>query len=149
MSYMERYELNTVINRPIEEAFAFLENLENDLKWRREWVDARKMSKGTIGIGTRFSLFAKAFGRRIETVYETIEYEPNRLAAWKAMSGPLPLTFRRTFEHVEGGTRITIIYEAELRGFFKLVMSLLAGSVKRQHEGDLRKLKELLESHAL
>lgn len=146
---MERYELNTVINRPIEEVFAVLANLENDLKWRSEWVDARKTSEGPIGIGTRFSLFAKAFGRRIETVYETIQCEPNRIAAWKAMSGPLPLTFQRTFERVEGGTRITIKYEAELRGFFKLVMSLLAGSVTRQHEGDLRKLKELMESRAL
>lgn len=94
-------------------------------------------------------MFAKAFGRRIETVYETIEYEPNRIAAWKAMSGPIPLTFRRTVERVEGGTRITIIYEAELCGFFKLVMPLLAGSVRRQHEGDLRKLKEQMEARAL
>ena len=36
-----------------------------------------------------------------------------------------------------------------LRGFFKLVMSLLAGSVKRQHEDDLHKLKELMEARAL
>jgi hypothetical protein len=88
-------------------------------------VDAKKTSEGTIGLGTHFSLFAKAFGRRIETVYKTIEYEPNRIAAWKAMSGPIPLTFRRAVERVEGGTHITIIYEAELRGFFKLVMPLL------------------------
>jgi len=26
------FELTTVINRPIEEAFAFLSNLENDIK---------------------------------------------------------------------------------------------------------------------
>lgn len=146
---MERYELNNVINRPIEEVFTVLSNLENDLKWRSEWVDARKTSEGPIGPGSRFSLFAKAFGRRIETVYETIEYEPNRIAAWKAMSGPLPLTFRRAIKLVEGGTRITIIYEAELRDFFKLVMPLLAGSIRRQHEGDLRKLKDLMEAHAL
>jgi hypothetical protein len=94
-------------------------------------------------------LVGKFLGRRIGTVYEVIEYEPNRSAAWKTVSGPLPLTFRRTFERVEGGTRFTIRYEAELRGFFKLVMPLLAGSVKRQHEGDLHKVKELMETDAL
>jgi len=146
---MQRYELSTVINRPVAEVFAVLENLENDLKWRTEWVDARKTSDRPIGIGTRFSLFAKAFGRRIETVYETIQYEPNRTAAWKAMSGPLPLTFQRTLEPIDGGTRLTIRYEADLRGFFKLIMPLLAGSVTRQHAGDLRKLKELMEARAL
>ena len=143
---MDAFELSIVIIRPIEHVFAVLANLENDLKWRREWVDAKKTSRGPIGIGTRFSLFGKAFGRRIETVYETIKYEPNRIAAWKAVSGPLPLTFQRTFERVEGGTQVSIRYEAEVRGLFKLIMSLLAGTVKRQHEGDLRKVKELMET---
>lgn len=146
---MERFELNTVINRPIEEVFAILANLENDLRWRNEWVDARKTSDGPIGIGTHFSLIAKTFGQRIETVYETIQYEPNRIAAWKAMSGPLPLTFQRTLEHVDGGTRVTVRYEVELRGFFKLAMPFMIGSVTRQHEGDMRKLKELMEARAL
>lgn len=146
---MDAFELSIMINRPTEEVFAVLANLENDLKWRSEWVDARKTSEGPIGIGSRFSLFAKAFGRRIETVYETIQYEPNQVAAWKVMSGPIPLTFQRIFERVEGGTRFTIRYEVEVRGFFKLVMSLLAGSVTRQHEGDLRKVKDLMEARAL
>lgn len=146
--FKERFELNTIINRPIEEVFAVLANLENDLKWRNEWVDAKKTSEGSIGLGTRFSLVAKAFGRPSETIYETIQYEPNRIAAWKAKSGPLPLTFLRTLERVEGGTRVTVRYEVELRGFFKLVMPFMIGSVTRQHRGDLRKLKELLEACA-
>jgi uncharacterized membrane protein len=141
--------LSTIINRPSEDIFAVLTNLENDLKWRSEWVDARKTSEGPIGIGTRFSLFAKAFGRRIETVYETIQYEPSRIVRWKAMSGPIPLIFQRSFESIEGGTRLTIRYQAELRGFMKLAMSFMIGSVKKQHEGDLRKLKELMEARAL
>jgi uncharacterized membrane protein len=146
---MEGFELTIVINRPIEEAFGFLSNLENDIKWRSEWVETRNTSGGPIGVGSTFCLTGEFLSRRIPTTYEVIEYEPNRRAAWKTVSGPLPLTFRRTFERVEGGTRFAIKYEAELRGFFKLVMPLLAGSVKRQHEGDLRKVKELMEARAL
>ena len=110
------------------------------------------MSGGSPGAGATFRLTGVFLGRRIPTVYEVIEYEQNRSAAWKTVSGPLPLIFQRTFERGEGrgagGTRFTVRYEAELRGFFKLVMPLLAGSVKRQHEGDLRKLKELMEARA-
>ena len=146
---MEGFELTIVINQPIEEAFGFLSNLENDIKWRSEWVETRKTSEGPIGVGSTFCLTGEFLGRRVPTTYEVIEYEPNRSAAWKAVSGPLPLKFQRTFERVEGGTRFTIRYEAEVRGFFKLVMPLLAGSVKRQHEGDLRKVKELMEARAL
>jgi uncharacterized membrane protein len=148
VSQVKGFELSIVINRPIEDVFAELTNLENDLKWRREWVDAKKTSDGPIGIGTRFSLVGETLGRRIETVYETIKYEPNRIAAWKAVSGPLPLTFQRIFERVEDGTQVTIRYEADVRGLFKLVMSLLAASVRRQHEGDLRRVKEQMENRA-
>jgi uncharacterized membrane protein len=145
---MEGFELSIVINRPIEEVFAVLADLENDVKWRSEWVETKNMSGDSLGVGATFRLTGAFLGRRIPTMYEVIEYEPNRSAAWKTVSGPLPLKFQRTFERGEGGTRFTIKYEAEVRGLFKLVMSLLAGTVKRQHKGDLRKVKELMETRA-
>jgi uncharacterized membrane protein len=146
---MEGFELSIVINRPIEEVFGFLANLENDIKWRSEWVETKNTSGGAFGVGATFCLTGEFLGRRVPTIYEVTEYEPNRNAAWKAVSGPLPLKFWRTFERGEGGTRFTIKYEAEVRGFFNLVMLFLAGTVKRQHEGDLRKVKELMEARAL
>lgn len=146
---MEGFELSIVISRPIEDVFAVLANLENDIKWRSEWVETKNTSGGAFGVGATFCLTGEFLGRRVPTIYEVIEYEPNRSAAWKTLSGPLPLKFQRTFERIEGGTRFTIRYEAEVRGFIKLVMSLLAGTVKQQHEGDLRKVKELMETRAL
>ena len=146
---MEGFELSIVINQPIEEVFGFLTNLENDLKWRSEWVNAKNTSGGPLSVGATFRLSSELLGRQIPTVYEVIEYEPNQVAAWKAVSGPLPLTFRRTFERVEGGTRVTIRYEAEIRGFLKLAGPLVARMGKRQLEGDFPKLKELMEARAL
>jgi uncharacterized membrane protein len=94
-------------------------------------------------------LVSEFLGRRIETEYEVTEYEPNRITAWKTVSGPLPLTFRRIFERVQGGTRVTIRYEVEPRGFFRLVEPLVVSMGKRQLEGDFPKLKELMEAPAL
>src|SRR3990172_13310591 len=98
---MVGFELSIVINRPIEEVFGALTNLENDIKWRSEWVETRNTSGGALGVGATFSLTGEVLGRRIPTIYEVIEYEPNRSAAWKTVSGPLPLTFRRTFYTVQ------------------------------------------------
>ena len=39
---MDTFELSIVIKRPIEEAFAFLANIENDVKWHSAFVKARK-----------------------------------------------------------------------------------------------------------
>jgi len=146
---MEGFELSIVINQPIEEVFGFLTNLENDLKWRSEWVNAKNTSGGPLSVGATFRLSSELLGRQIPTVYEVIGYEPNRIAAWKTVSGPLPLTFWRTFEHVEGGTRVTIRYEAEVRGFFKLIKPLVVSMGKRALQGDFPKLKKLMEARAL
>lgn len=147
---MDAIELSIVIKRPIEEAFAFLANLENDVKWHSAFVDVRKTSGGSLGVGARFLVFEGVLGRRTPgTEYEVTEYEPNRIAAWKTVSGPLQLQFRRTFERVESGTRFAVRYEGQPRGFLRLAWPLITRMVKRQQGGDMRKLKELMEARAM
>jgi hypothetical protein len=77
-------------------------------------------------VGARYRLTGTLLGRRIAAVYETSAYEPNRLAAWKAVSGPLRLTFSRAFETVAGGTRVTMRYSGE-GGLLRLAGPLVAG----------------------
>jgi hypothetical protein len=147
---MDAFELSIVIKRPIEEAFAFLANLENDVKWHSAFIEVRKTSAGSLGVGARFLVFEGFLGRRSPgTEYEVTEYEPNRIAAWKTMSGPLQIKFWRIFESVQSGTRFAVRYEGEPRGFLKLAWPLITRMVKRQQGGDMRKLKELMEVRAL
>jgi uncharacterized membrane protein len=144
---MKPVELSVVINRPIEDCFAFLADLANDVEWRREWIKAEKTTDGPHGVGARYRLTGALLGRRIATEYEAIVYEPNRQAAWQAVSGPLPLTFSRTFEDVDGGTRVTMRYEGD-RGLLRLAGPLVAGIGRRQLEGDFPRLKQVMESVA-
>ena len=148
---MDAFELSIMIKRPIEEAFAVLANLENDVKWHSAFVETRNTSGSSLGIGARFLVFEGLFGRRAGggTVYEVTEYERNRSAAWNPVSGPLPLKFWRTFERVDGGTQFAVRYEGESRGFLKLAWPLITRFAKRQQGGDMRKLKELMDAHAL
>ena len=146
---MDAIELSIMIRRPVEEAFAFLANLENDVKWHRAFVEVRKTSDGPLGVGARFLVFEGVLGRRTPgTEYEVTEYEPNRIAAWKTVSGPLQLKFWRTFERVEGGTRFAVRYEGEPRGFLRLAWPLITRMVKRQQGGDMRRVQELMEASA-
>ena len=147
---MDALELSIVIKRPIEESFAFLANLENDVKWHSAFVEVRNTSGGSNGVGAKFLVFEGLLGRRTTgTEYEVTEYEPDRIAAWKTVAGPLPLKFRRTFERVDSGTRFAVRYEGEPRGFIKLAWPLITMMVKRQQGGDMRNLKKLMEAHAL
>ena len=146
---MEGFELSIVINRPIDEVFAFLANLENDVQWHRAFVEVRNTSDGSLDVGARFLVFEGALGNRtMGSEYEVSEYEPNRSAAWKTVSGPIHLRFWRTFARVDGGTRFSARYEGEPRSFLKIVWPLLTRVVKRQQAGDMRDLKELLEARS-
>ena len=147
---MDAIALSIMVKRPIEEAFAVLANLENDTKWHSAFVETRNTSGGSLGVGARFLVFEGLLGRRTGgTVYEVTEYEPTRSAAWKSVSGPLQLKFWRTFERVDGGTRFAVRYEGEPRGFLKLAWPLITRFARRQQGGDMRKLKELMDAHAL
>ena len=103
--------MSIVINWPTKEVVGVLTYLENDIKWRNKRVETRNTPGGSlVGVGATFRLswgLCNSFPR----LYETFKYQPNQAAALKTMSGPLPLTFRRSFERVEGSTRFIIRYE--------------------------------------
>jgi uncharacterized membrane protein len=147
VNQMAKLEISSVINRPVEEVFAFVSNYENLPKWNSLSSEVKKTSEGPIGVGTTYRTVVKFLGQRIEGETEVTEYEPNRSIAHKAKSGPFPVENRTTFERVEGGTQVSFITEAEPGGFFKLAEPLLVSMLKRQFEGDFANLKDLMEAN--
>jgi len=145
---MLKIESTTVINRPIEEVFAVLSNAENNPKWSSAFLEVNKTSEGPIDVGTTWRGVGKFLGRRIEVELEEIEYEPNQKSAQKS-TVPFPVNQQMTFDIVDGGTRVNVKFEADPGGFFKLAEPLLASMVKRNIEGELANLKDLMEAHAL
>lgn len=146
---MATLEISTVINRPVEEVFAFVSNPENSPKWSSLSREVTITSAGPIGVGTTYRSVVAFLGRRIEGETEITEYEPNRRFAEQSKSGPFPIENRTTFERVDGGTRVNFTTVAEPGGFFKLAEPLLVSMIKRQFEADFANLKDLLESHAV
>jgi carbon monoxide dehydrogenase subunit G len=146
---MAQFEISTVINRPVEEVFAFASNYENNSKWFSGIIEVKKTSEGPIGVGTTYRTVLTFLGRRIEGESEFTEYEPTRSFAAKSTSGPFPVANRVTFERVEAGTRVNFTTVAEPGGFFKLAEPLLVSMVKRQFEAAFASLKELMEAHTL
>jgi hypothetical protein len=59
----------------------------------------------------------------------------------------MPIQTRVTLERSEGGTQVNVSFDMKSCGFFKLVEPLLVSWSKRQYEGDLTKLKRLMEGH--
>ena len=146
---MARIETSIVINRPLEEVFAFTTDLENQPKYQPRLLEAKKTSEGPIGLGTTWRLVGKVLGQRMEFEQQCIEYEPNRKFVGRPRSGPFPLEERRTYEQVQGGTRFNLTFDFQPRAFMKLAEPLFVRMLKRQAEADLANLKNLMEAHVL
>jgi uncharacterized membrane protein len=141
-----KYETTFVINRPIEEVFAFTTNQENQPKWQSRVLEMKKTSDGPIGVGTTWRAAGKFLGRRIDVTTVVTEYELDRTYAGRSTSGPFPIEARQSYEPVEGGTRCTFSIEAQPGGFFKVAEPVLLNLYKRQAEAELGSLKEFMEA---
>ena len=143
---MEKWESNIVVNRPVEDVFAFVINPENGPLWHIGSGEIQPISEEPIGVGKRHRIIKQIFVWRLETVTEVTEYELNQKVSFKSISGPYPFELRYTFERVNSGTRLTEFGEAKLPGFLKLAVRLTIGTAKKNSEAGLSKLKRYLEA---
>lgn len=146
---MARAEVSTTIKRSVEDVFAVISNIENNPKWSTGVLEAQQTSPGPIGVGTTARTVSRFLGRRLENQMEITEYEPYRRFSWVSKSGPFPFQGSVTVEPVEGGTRVNGTFEGDPSGFFKLAEPLIVTIAKRQFQGDLDNLKDLMDANAL
>ncbi|MCH7585466.1 MAG: SRPBCC family protein [Acidobacteria bacterium] len=143
-----RLEHSVVIDRPVEEVFAFITNPENDLRWERRVVESTHTSEGPMGVGTTGRKVRRFLSLRLANNYELTAFEPNRKLAAKTTYGPIPFEWTATLEAVEGGTRVTFVAEGKPSGIFKLAGPILARVGQGGLEHDSASLKKVLETQA-
>lgn len=144
---MIEFKQSVVIDRPVEDVFPFATDLDTHAQWMVGLLESAHTSEGPISVGTGYRYTVQLLGRTVETTGEVTKYEPNRKYSWKATTGPFPV-FEGSFlfDAVDGSTKVTMVAEGELGGFFKLAEPLAAGMVRRQLESSLSNLKDVLEA---
>ena len=145
---MTEFKAQVVINRPMEEIFAAIADMNKMDTWQTNVLESRMTSSEPIAQGSTYVYTMQLFGRRVETSGEIIHYEPPTKWGYKATSGPFPMSGYIMLETAPGGTRATWIVDAEPGGFFALARPLLKRMSERQLEGNLKNLKDMLEQPA-
>jgi hypothetical protein len=108
-------------------------------------LEHTKVSEGPLGVRTEIRTTGRTMGLHIEMTRIVTAYEPYDKYAFKTEYRQVPLTTTFLFEPVQGGTRLTVIVEGEPAGLFKAAAPLVLGTIRQQFEGDLLRLKTLLE----
>lgn len=145
---MARVEASVLIDRPLEEVFAFVRNPVDHPQWETAQFDVEQTSEGPRGVGTTFRGGIRLLGLPISWSAKCLAYETDRGLEFNVNAGALQLQEILALEPTEVATRFTIVYDGELRGLFRLAGPLAVRFFQRQVEGDLANLKEVLEARA-
>lgn len=144
---MLEYESSTTISRPAAEVFEYMQDIEREREWQPNLREAEQTPEGEPGVGTRRRYVSEFMGKRFENVYVNTIYEPNRRVAYKsAPESDTQAEGEITWEAVEGGTRVTMRFRAEVGGALRLIPKSLVASLAKKELGDaLSRVKTRLE----
>jgi uncharacterized membrane protein len=138
---MLEFENTVYIDRPVDEAFAFLSDFENIPKWNYYVLEVRQLSESPIGVGTTYHQVRKTDEQDLQIT----EFEPNHMVAVKTLPQSSP-GFERRFSLYEEGNTTRIRDEWKLDTGRPAVLERLAlRRVKSAVAENLAKLKKLLE----
>jgi uncharacterized protein YndB with AHSA1/START domain len=139
-----RADASVVIDRSPEEVFAYATDPTHTSEWQSSALETTV--EGPLQAGASGKEVRKFLGRRIESTMRIEAFEPPRRFALQVTSGPVPFHVEQTIEPEGAGSRVSVTMEGEPGGFFKLADPLVERAVRRELEGNLATLKDILET---
>jgi uncharacterized membrane protein len=142
---MSHAEGSVVINCPISTVFDFILDGENAPRWRPAVTDAKLVTSGPLGVGSRFKQGLRGpSGGRIDGDYEIVECRQNHWIRFQVTAGPARPTGTYKFEESGDGTKVTFALDYEPKGFARLMGPMITRNMWRE-VATLENLKKQLE----
>ena len=140
------FEINTLVDRPIEAVFAFISNPLNTPKWQVMIKNIEQAIPGAVGVGAKFNVRAEMMGRAMDGLMEVTAYEPPTKFGFTNKAGPMEIAVTFTLKPVGTGTKINLHIQGNPGGIFKLAEGPMMNQMKSQMEANIAKLKSVLEA---
>jgi uncharacterized protein YndB with AHSA1/START domain len=144
---MIKVDESIIIQRPVEEVFAFVADQRNAPGWQSGLLEVRRTDDGPLGVGATHAVVRKFMGRRMEVNNEYVTYEPNAQVTFKSTAGPMPFEFSYLTESTPSGTKLTGKMQIQA-GFMGFAKPLIRASMKREMRAGFGELKDLLENRS-
>lgn len=142
---MLEFSNSIVIDRPLEEVFAFLAELENAPKWNYYVLQVHKLTPGPVDVGTKYHQVRKTD----EQTLVIREFEPPYNLVVETTTDSRPqLEMRFNLRSERTGTRLNDHWKLDT-GQPALLEKLAGGKVKAAVADNLGMLKTLLEDGAV
>jgi uncharacterized protein YndB with AHSA1/START domain len=144
-----RFGATVVIDRPIEEVFAFLADGENDPKFSSRVLEIRKTTDGPPGVGTVYASTVKDAGVKTQREFRLTEFQPPTKIRWSETSKNAVTAREGGYDLEpagEGKTQLSFHNVLEGHGFGKLVAGFALRSARKGADDFARSIKQAVES---
>ena len=143
-----RFEATAVIDRPIEEVFAYLADGENDPRFSPRVLEIAKTTDGPPGVGSVYASTVKDAGVKTKREFKITEFEPPTRIRWAEVSKNLITAPEGGYDLApEGsGTRVTIHNVLEGHGPGKLIAPLALRSARKGADDFGKAIKSAVEA---
>jgi len=142
---MINLNLSALIDKPVKDVFAFITNPKNMSKWNSAVVSLEQITPGALGVGTKFKSAGEMLGRRIEGEMQVVAFEPDSKYGFQMNAGPVQVNVVLSFKTVGTGTKLSLNAQGNPGGLFKFAEPVMQARVKSMMEGNLARLKTVLE----
>jgi hypothetical protein len=124
--------------------FDFVADERNEPCYNPRILRVHKLTPGPIGQGTRFRAETTTMRRAAGSRSSTRPTSARRLGSSIRMSAA-DIQGTLTFDPIDGGTRMGWLWDLRLRGWYRLLTSVIARSGQRLEQATWASLKQYLE----
>ncbi len=144
----DEYGASVVIDRPIEEVFAFLADGENDKKFSPRVLEIAKTSDGPPGVGTVYASTVKDAGLKSKREFEIVEFDQPNSIRWTERSKNMVTVPEGGYDlrSMGDGTELRFFNLFEGHGFGKLLAPLALRSARNQADDFAEAIKNAVEA---
>lgn len=137
-------EHSVLIDRPVDEVFAYVADQTNEPKWHTDVLEVRPA--GPVQLGSSLTQQIKFMGTS-EYVLDVTAFEPLRRIELTTRQGALKPTLTHTFEDAGGRTRYTRHVQIPLQGVFRFLGPVMkaTGAADRRNARFAENLKAQFE----
>jgi uncharacterized protein YndB with AHSA1/START domain len=139
------FQTNIVIERPIEDVFAYVSDPGNFPSWNSAVQIVQPTSPIPGRVGSTYSMERQLPTGRATNQLEIVLRECPREFAIRATNGPTPFLYRYRFAAESGKTVLQLDGQVELSAVAGLVPQLAGRALKHGVEDNLTTLKLILE----
>jgi uncharacterized protein YndB with AHSA1/START domain len=144
-----RFGATVVIDRPIEQVFAFLADGENDPKFSSRVLEIAKTTDGPPGVGTVYASTVKDAGMKTKREFKLTEFEAPTKIRWAETSKNLVTANEGGYDLApagDGGTRLTFFNVLEGHGPGVLFAGLALRSARKGADAFAQAIKTAVEA---